>query len=344
VAEPTSVLHLTRSAWPVPGGMEASIEGLARAQAAAGMEVVIGCLRGHDGWAHGVRRVRLPRRGPRRYPFAAGLGPLLAAADVVHVHGLDGLADQVVGRHPAVGISTHGGFLHTSRQRALKQLWLRGWTRRTLRRAGAVWFSSASDREGLGAGVEGIVLGDGVAVASPGVRCPVPGRWVVPGRIDVHKGIDDLLELLRVPVVRARVGEIRVVGPEARPGLVAALRRQAGDLPVCFTGRVARSTWGAELLAAEVAVFPSRHEGFGIAAVEAMAWGIPVVLSDIPPFREHLGGPGVDLRGGDARGFVAALEGAPAAVEARQERVARHRWPGVVARYDEAYRRLLGAP
>ncbi len=322
--------------------MEASIEGLARAQAERGMEVTVASLRGAEGQADGIRRVRLRRVGPRRYPFAAGLGRWLASADVVHVHGLDGLLDQVVGRHPAVGVSTHGGFLHTPRHRLLKQLWLRTWTARSLGGAGAVWFSSACDRDGLGM-VRGEILGDGIDPIGEVARNPVPGRWLVPGRVDVHKGIDDLLALLRKPALRRRVRELRVVGPEARPGLVATLRAQAGDLPVCFTGGVARRDWEAELGSAEVVVLPSRHEGFGIAAVEAMAWGVPVVLSDIPAFREHLGGPGVDVRSGDVAGFLTALEQAHDAVAARRTAMARHHWPTVADRYDAAYERLLGA-
>jgi len=322
--------------------MEASIEGLARAQAKAGMDVVVASLRGHCGEAHGVRRVQLGRRGPRRYPFAAGLEPWLAGADVVHVHGLDGLADQVVGRHPAVGISTHGGFLHTSRHRVAKGVWLRMWTQRTLRAAGAVWFSSASDREALGGGVPGEILGDGVEPEAQGPWSPVPGRWVVPGRVDVHKGLDDLFDLLRASSLRHRVAEVRVVGPEAHPGLVAALRVRAEGLPVCFTGTVDRSTWQAEMLSAEVAVFPSRHEGFGIAAVEAMAWGVPVVLADIPAFREHLGAAGVDVRGGDVAAFMEALRMAPGQVPARQRRAEPHHWTRVAARYRNAYGRLRG--
>ena len=41
---------------------------------------------------------------------------------------------------------------------------------------------------------------------------------------------------------------------------------------------------------ATVAVCPSRFEGFGLAPIEAVASGIPVVASDIPPHREFVGG------------------------------------------------------
>jgi glycosyltransferase involved in cell wall biosynthesis len=42
--------------------------------------------------------------------------------------------------------------------------------------------------------------------------------------------------------------------------------------------------------AASVVVCPSRHEGFGLTPMEAIAQGIAVVASDIPPHREFVGG------------------------------------------------------
>ncbi len=50
----------------------------------------------------------------------------------------------------------------------------------------------------------------------------------------------------------------------------------------------------AELLAgADIYVQPSRWEGFGIAALEAMATGLPVVASNVPGLREVVGDAGV---------------------------------------------------
>lgn len=40
---------------------------------------------------------------------------------------------------------------------------------------------------------------------------------------------------------------------------------------------------------AEALVFPSRMEGFGLPALEALSYGCPVIASDIPVFHEILG-------------------------------------------------------
>ena len=40
---------------------------------------------------------------------------------------------------------------------------------------------------------------------------------------------------------------------------------------------------------AEALIFPSRMEGFGLPALEALSYGCPVIASDIPVFHEILG-------------------------------------------------------
>jgi alpha-1,3-mannosyltransferase len=291
----------------------------------------------------GVEIVRLPRIGPRRYPTAAGLVGAVRGSDVVHVHGLDGLLDTLVARRAAVGapigVSTHGGFFHTARHPISKALWLRTVTRWALRRADAVWFTSESDRAGLApAGVDGPVLPDGVDVArfASVVRRPEPGLVVVPGRIDVHKGLDDLLAVLSRT---DRPFRLEIVGREYAPGLVARLRAQAASAGIGDRVRFRGELDDAALLDAFARagriVLPSRYEGFGIAAIEAMAARVPLVLSDIPAFRAHAGFARlVDLRAPDAD-VLGPLD--PEMVERAAERVATFSWPARAEAWEAAY-------
>jgi alpha-1,3-rhamnosyl/mannosyltransferase len=62
---------------------------------------------------------------------------------------------------------------------------------------------------------------------------------------------------------------------------------------VQFTGYVPDEDLPAVYRHAQLFVFPSRYEGFGLPLLEAMACGVPAVCSDIPTFRE-IGGDLVD--------------------------------------------------
>jgi len=259
---------------------------------------------------------------------------------VVHVHGLDLLADAAVRLHPRVGVSTHGGYFHHDRHRLLKRVVMRLMTTPTLRRAQAVWYTSRADQLRLAAcGVEGEVIGDGIELAAlrRGLD-PVPGRWVVPGRVDGHKGHLDLLRAIdAMPGGGPR--ELRVVGPVAAPDVAAALRGRG----VVVTGALDREAYLDELRQADRVVCPSRSEGFGIAALEVMAMGVPVVLSDIPAHREldPCSGARVDLRGtGAGPALQEAARLAPEQCVARQRAAASHSWGRVAARFVQAYRAM----
>ena len=105
-------------------------------------------------------------------------------------------------------------------------------------------------------------------------------RVVFVGRLSHYKGLFDLLTAMQWVD-----GELDIIG---RGGLAARLRARIEELGlgerVRMHGRLEHDELVAYYHAADVAVLPStvRGEAFGIAQVEAMMSGTPVVCSDLP--------------------------------------------------------------
>lgn len=100
-----------------------------------------------------------------------------------------------------------------------------------------------------------------------------PLRVLFVGSIAAFKGVPSLLESLD------RLGdlpiEMRLVGP-----LAATIPdRFAHDHRVMIVGAVTRSEVAREYRDADVLVFPSHSDGFGMAQVEAAAWRLPIIAS-----------------------------------------------------------------
>ena len=354
------IAQVCRVGWPSVGGMETVVHDLSRALIGRGHRVEVFTLQRaptHErtllpaGVHEGVRYHRLPMLGLRRYPFAVGLRRAVRDFDVVHVHGLDGLADILVGGAVPVGVSTHGGFLHTDRLLWLKRLTLRTLTRRTLGRADAVWFTSASDRRALSpARASGPVIQDGVSLADflKVKRRPKPHHWMVPGRIAPHKGIDDLVSMLGR--IRSRLPSdwrLDVLGAGDDAALVQ-LREQVECLQlrphVQFRNGVSRPALFQAMATAERAILPSRYEGFGLTLVECMAANIPVIASDIAPHRARMGETGVRFNmrtPGAAEKLLAALTTAPLSGEAAVKLARQYDWSERIGEYEAAYRALV---
>ncbi|HHW72767.1 MAG TPA: glycosyltransferase family 4 protein [Firmicutes bacterium] len=120
-------------------------------------------------------------------------------------------------------------------------------------------------------------------------------RWASPheeivlyvGRHVFEKGVDLLLSA--APKVLAHRPQVKFIiagnGPSHDD-----LKRQAWDLglgeKVLFAGFVDDLTRNSLYHLADAAVFPSRYEPFGLVALEAMAGGAPVVVSDVGGFAE----------------------------------------------------------
>ena len=104
------------------------------------------------------------------------------------------------------------------------------------------------------------------------------------GRIEALKGVDLLIHT--AAHLSAEDVQVLVVGSDADgSGEIARLKRMAEDLNVSdafdFVGRVPQEQLAWYYSAADVCVVPSFYESFGLAALESMACGTPVVATRV---------------------------------------------------------------
>ena len=166
----------------------------------------------------------------------------------------------------------------------------------------------------------------------------VPLRVAFLGRLDPVKRVP-----LLVRAVRSLDGvelDVYGEGPD-RANIEAAA---AGMTNVRLHGHTARER---ALATAGVLVLPSEAEGFGLALIEAMAAGVPVVGADVPGIRDVIrhGETGLLASPDTLADAIASVRDDPAAATGRATAAlawvrAQRTWQAVVPRYRE----VLGMP
>ena len=133
--------------------------------------------------------------------------------------------------------------------------------------------------------------------------------------------------------------------------LRVALQREAAErgLPVRFLGHVGdRRELAALLATADIAIAPGPVETFGLAALEALASGTPVVVSAESALPEVIGDAGIAAPG-EGPAYAAAVRALAARpVQARRQaaraQAERYPWSAAVAGFLEAHRVSAGSP
>ncbi|MBV8085311.1 MAG: glycosyltransferase family 4 protein [Chloroflexi bacterium] len=171
------------------------------------------------------------------------------------------------------------------------------------------------------------------------------------GRVVGEKGVFTLLEA--VPSVLAELPKVRFIVVGSGPALEEARKRasaHAWSEHVQFTGFVADEVRNRLYQVADVAVFPSIYEPFGIVALEAMALGVPVVSSNAGGLAEVVDDQTAVVVEPDnpkslAQGIVTALRDPnPARAErAKVKATTQFTWGSIADETVGLYRRMLPA-
>ena len=317
------------------------------------------------GWA--VRRSALPTHSPPvRILWEQALSlPVLARLRPDLVHGM-AFAVPLLWPGPSVVTIFDLSFLrYPERLTAGRRLYLRLITAASVRRARRVIAISESGKAEITRLLG--VPAPRVDVALPGVSPhfrPLPRQEVeafrarrgLPERIILYVGTLEPrknLEMLirayaRLP--QRRTVKLALVGGKGWQfeRIFALIEALGLEEDVLTPGYVPADELPMWYNSAEVFVYPSVYEGFGLPLLEAMACGLPVVASNTTSLPEAVGPDGLLLPPDDARAWTETLSGLlsdPAArsalAERGRQRARRFTWEQTARQVVASYRRAL---
>ncbi|OHV19757.1 glycosyl transferase family 1 [Parafrankia soli] len=324
----------------------------------------------------GPLRLGLPRRALAA-AWARGAGPGPTGVDVVHAPTLlvppPVRRDRATRARPRLVVTVHDAvpWTHPETLTPHGVRWHREMGERVARHADAVIVPTravaADIREHLPIDAQRLhVIGEGVAEAvlrvpsdadrrAARLGLPERGYLLTLATMEPRKGLDTLLAALRhpdapdLPLVHVGAAGWGDLGPAATgPGGFADLAASGRFLGL---GRISDEDLAVVLSRATMLVAPSRSEGFGLPVIEAMAHGVPVVVSDTPALVEVAGDAALVARIGDPAGFAEALARIvqnprlhSRLSRSGRVRAAGYTWNGAARSCWELYRRISGSP
>jgi len=306
------------------------------------------------------------RRLGESLKYSTGLGKWLeahiASYDVVHIHAIFSYSSVAASRvsarkrvpflvRPLGSLDPWSMSVNTMR----KKMFLRLFCSDLLHRAAQFHFTTDEEQRLASAIVQRpsfvAPLGvDEALFAAP--QRPQSKEVVYVGRIHAKKNLDLLIKAFAAAAPRDSDWRLRIAGEgedDYVRQLQAVARRAGVDQRVEFVGWVDGEQKRQLLQAASVFALPSSQENFGISTAEAMAAGVPVVVSTDVNLANDIATAGAGWVA-NLGTFAETLREALASEVEREKRgraahalaLSRYRWSGTARILREVYERIQG--
>lgn len=329
---PIKVAHVVRQYYPSIGGMEDVVQNIAHYHLSHGdfepRIITLDRLFRNFGQTleqqetvDGIDIERLPYYGSSRYPLCPKVLGKIQDADIIHVHGIDFFFDYLAAtkhiHHKPLIASTHGGFFHTRFMSRLKKVYFRTITRASSHSYDRIVATSNNDGQIFSEIVEDdklIVIENGVNVTKFwDTAADTPTRTLIYfGRWSQNKGIPEILMFFATLNATQPGWKLIIAGREydyKAEEISAIAHKLTIERDVQVIPNPDEKTLSSLIGQSSYFICLSRHEGFGIAPIEAMSAGLTPILSDIPPFRDlhEKSGMGLVINPDEAQAAVASI-------------------------------------
>lgn len=375
------VLHVIPSVARQDGGPAAAVVGMCRALRVRGvdariattdadgpnrLDVPLGVEQSHDG----IPTLFFERRGRdgfKRSPaLAAWLERAVGSFDVVHVHAVFSHASLSAGRacrranvpYVVRPLGTLDPW-SLAQKRWQKRMLMLTTVRRLLDGAAAVHFTAMDEqrRAPMRARTRGVVIPLGLddsAFARPDASEARTATIVSIARLHPKKNIETLIRAFAALPPATRHWTLVIAGdgePEYRAQLERLAQATSAGERIEFAGWIEPARRTDLLRRASLFALPSRQENFGLSVLEALAQGVPALISDAVNLAPEIEAAHAGWVTADDDAFVKRLadvvndEDDRRASGVRARAMAeRYRWPAIADALVDLYARVAGRP
>ena len=301
------ILHVCNHFHPCIGGIEKYVYDLCKNLQKLGHQSDVCCL---DRCAYGKEKspayenydgisiFRLPFLDLKWYNVAPGVVSLVKDYDVIHIHSIGFFSDFLILTKPLHGkpiiLNTHGGIFHTRYLQLLKDVYFNFCCRALFKSVYKILADGESDKrrfDEISHNVDIVPITVDTKKYMGLKRAPRRGRLLYVGRLSKNKRIDNLIKTFAFVKKAVPHAELYIVGP-AWDDLDVEMKALAESLgiekSVVFTGEVSDRELMNQIKLARVFLFASEYEGRPVTLMEMLAAGIPMVVNDIPIFRDFI--------------------------------------------------------